>query len=69
MAIHRFDFLVPLTLVAVAEVVGIALRHDSLAHVIEVLIAANGIALVASLYRVNLPLNSRKLAPASDAAA
>jgi len=69
MAIHRFDFLVPLTLVAVAEVIGIALRHDSLAHVIEVLIAANGIALVATLYRVNLPLNSRKLAPASDAAA
>ena len=69
MAIHRFDYLVPLTLVAIAEILGIALRHDSLAHVIEVLIAANGIALLATLYRVNVPLDSRKLAPASDAAA
>jgi O-antigen/teichoic acid export membrane protein len=69
MAIHRFDFLVPLTLVAVAEVAGIALRHDSLAHVIEVLIVANGVALVAALYRVNVPLDSRKAAPASGAAA
>lgn len=69
MAIHRFDYLVPLTLVAVAEVAGIALRHDSLAHVIEVLIVANGVALVAALYRVNVPLDSRKAAPASGAAA
>ncbi len=69
MAIHRFDFLVPLALVAVAEVVGIALRHDSLAHVVQVLIAANGIALLSSLYRVNVALKTRKLSPASDAAA
>jgi len=72
MAVHRFDFLVPLALVAVAEVVGIALRHDTLAHVIEVLIAANGIALVASLYRVHVPLSTRKLAASTsdaDAAA
>jgi len=67
--IHRFDFVVPLALVALAEVAGIALRHDTLAHVIEVLIVANAIALAASLYRVNAPAGTRTLAATTDAAA
>ncbi len=67
--IHRFDFIVPLTVVALGEIVGISLHHRSLGDVIAVLIAGNGIAFVTAAYRVNVPRRARTAATASDAAA
>jgi O-antigen/teichoic acid export membrane protein len=67
--IHRFDFVVPLTLCAVGEVVGISIHHASLGDVIGVLIAGNAIALVASSYRVTSPLSAPLAMGRSDAAA
>jgi O-antigen/teichoic acid export membrane protein len=51
--LHRFDFLVPLTLVVLAELVAVILRHATPQQVIEILIAGNSVALLASLYRIN----------------
>jgi O-antigen/teichoic acid export membrane protein len=53
--IHRFDFVWPLALCAVGEIVGISFYHRSLADVIAVLVAGNGIALLASAFRLNVP--------------
>jgi O-antigen/teichoic acid export membrane protein len=69
MGIHRFDFVLPLTLCAVGELVGISVHHGSLADVISVLIVGNAIALVTSAFRVTAPLRSRMGVAASDAAA
>ncbi len=57
--IHRFDFVVPLGLCAVGEVVGISVHHASLGDVIGVLIAGNAFALLASSYRVLSPQRAR----------
>ncbi|GAC1542657.1 MAG: hypothetical protein NVS3B16_07900 [Vulcanimicrobiaceae bacterium] len=59
----------PLAVCAIGEIVGISLHHRSLGDVIAVLIAGNGIALVAAAYRVNAPLRKRAHVTASDAAA
>ncbi|MBD5654706.1 MAG: hypothetical protein IAI50_05945, partial [Candidatus Eremiobacteraeota bacterium] len=67
--IHRFDFVVPLALCAVGEIVGIAYRHASLSDVIAVLIAGNAIALVASAWRVTAPLHAPRAIQPVDAAA
>jgi O-antigen/teichoic acid export membrane protein len=53
--IHRFDFVLPLGLCAVGEVVGISVHHASLGDVIGVLIAGNALALLATSYRVLSP--------------
>ena len=67
--IHRFDFVAPLALCAVGEIVGISLHHNSLWDVISVVIAGNGLALVTAAYRVTAPLASRREpVAASDAA-
>ena len=52
--IHRFDFVVPLAVVAAGEVAAISLHHRTLASVIAVLIVGNAVALAASLFRVNV---------------
>jgi len=56
--IHRFDFVVPLAACALGELAGIAYRHASLGDVIAVLIVGNGVALVASAWRVTAPLRT-----------
>jgi O-antigen/teichoic acid export membrane protein len=68
--LHRFDFIVPLAVCTVGEIVGISVYHASLADVIAVLIAGNGLALAGSAYKVTSPLVARPAAPAaaSDAA-
>jgi O-antigen/teichoic acid export membrane protein len=67
--LHRFDFVAPLGVCAVGEIVGISLHHRSLSEVIAVLVAGNGLALVASAYRVTSPLEARvRAVVASDAA-
>jgi O-antigen/teichoic acid export membrane protein len=67
--IHRFDFVIPLCVCAVAEIVGIAVRHASLSQVIVVLIAGNGVALIVSAWRVTAPLRSPGAVQPADAAA
>ncbi len=67
--IHRFDFIIPLAICAIGEIVGISVHHRSLADVISVLVAGNGLALLASAYRVTSPLAARvRAVAASDAA-
>ena len=67
--IHRFDFVLPLALCAVGEIVGMSVYHRSLTDVIAVLLAGNALALVASSYRVTAPLAPRvSVVAAVDAA-
>ena len=67
--IHRFDFLLPLAVVAFGEIVGISLYHRTLSSVIAVLIVGNAIALAASLFRVNAFVRVGAVAqPSADAA-
>jgi len=67
--IHRFDFIVPLAICAIGEIVGISVHHRSLADVISVLVAGNGLALLGAAYRVTSPLAERvRAVAASDAA-
>ena len=58
LAVHRFDFIAPLAVVALGELIAIVVRHDTPQQVIAVLIAGNAIGLVASLYRIDAPLLS-----------
>lgn len=51
-ALHRFDFVIPLAIVLFGEVTAIALHHASLSDVIHVLIVGNVIAIGASCYRL-----------------
>ncbi len=67
--IHRFDFVAPLALCAVGEVVGISVHHRSLSDVIVVLIVGNGLALVCAAYKVTAPLQSRAAVPVPPSAA
>jgi O-antigen/teichoic acid export membrane protein len=67
--IHRFDFIVPLGICAVAELVGISVYHSSLTEIVGVLVAGNAVALLASVYRINAPLRSFAPAQRTDAAA
>jgi hypothetical protein len=69
MGIHRFDFVVPLTICAVGELVGISVHHGSLADVISVLVVGNALALVASSFGMTSPLRTRIGVQTSDAAA
>ncbi len=66
--IHRFDFIVPLGIVAVGEIVGIAFHHRTVGDVITVLIGVNAFALVASLFRVNARIVVRVVHASADAA-
>jgi O-antigen/teichoic acid export membrane protein len=47
--IHRFGFVVPLSVVAVSELIAIGIFHNTALEVIRILIVANAIALVATL--------------------
>ncbi len=51
--LHRFDFIVPLTIVAIGEIACISLHHARLSDVITVLIVGNALALASSLYRID----------------
>jgi O-antigen/teichoic acid export membrane protein len=51
--LHRFDFILPLAVVAAGEIVGISVHHATLGDVISVLIAGNAVALASSLYRID----------------
>jgi O-antigen/teichoic acid export membrane protein len=47
--LHRFDFVLPIGLVATAEIVAIALVHPSLETVLRILVAGHALAFVVSL--------------------
>jgi O-antigen/teichoic acid export membrane protein len=47
--LHRFDFVVPIGLVAVAEIVAIAFVHPSLETVLRILVAGHALAFIVSL--------------------
>ncbi len=66
--IHRFDFIVPLGLCAIGEIVGISLHHRTLDDVIVVLIVGNAIALVASGFRLTANVRTRDVAAVNAAA-
>jgi hypothetical protein len=69
MGIHRFDFLAPLAVCAVGEVVGMSLFHQTLSQVIAVLIVGNALAFACAAYRVTAPLAPRvSVSAAVDAA-
>jgi O-antigen/teichoic acid export membrane protein len=70
MGAHRFDFIGPLVLCAVGEVVAIALRHQTLAGVVQILIVGNALGLAASFYRIDSSKpRAQSRAAAHDAAA
>ena len=69
--IHRFDFVAPLGLCALGEVVGISLYHRTLGDVIHVLVVGNFLAALFSAWRVWAPSPAgvgRPLSAASDPA-
>jgi O-antigen/teichoic acid export membrane protein len=53
--IHRFDFILPLGLCAIGEVVGISISHRTLDDVIHVLIAGNFLAVIFCAWKVWAP--------------
>ncbi len=57
-ALHRFDFVLPISAIAVAEIVAIYIWHASIGQVVNVLIASNLSALVAACinFRRSVPL-------------
>jgi O-antigen/teichoic acid export membrane protein len=67
--IHRFDFVLPLAVCAIGEIVGISVHHASLGDVIGVLISGNAVALLASSYRVLSPQRAALAVDRSGAAA
>ncbi len=67
--LHRFDFIVPLGLVAAGEIAGISLHHATLRDVISVLIAGNVVALASSLYRIDASVVARRPARPAEGVA
>lgn len=60
--IHRFNFIIPLGLCGIGEIVGISLHHRTLDDVIYVLIVGNAIALVTSGFRLTANVRARDIA-------
>jgi len=56
MGLHRFDFVPPLVVGTVAEIVAISLFHTSLMQVITIITIGHGAVLLASLYRIGKPV-------------
>ena len=53
--LHRFDFVLPLAVAAVGEIVAIQFFHDRIEQVIAVLVVGHAFALIGSLYAINQP--------------
>lgn len=49
---RQFDFIVPLSIVTLAEIAGIVLFHNTASEIIHVVLVANGLAFVASILRI-----------------
>lgn len=61
-ALHRFDFVLPLLAAVVLEPVGIYLFHTSLSSVITVVIAVTGFALLLTLLRLPVQFDRARIA-------
>jgi O-antigen/teichoic acid export membrane protein len=61
-ALHRFDFIVPLAAALVVEAIVLNLYHPSLRAVITVLLVGHGCAFLGSLFRISAPTDERVLA-------
>ncbi len=61
--LHRFDFVIPLIVVAVGEIATIIARHATLDQVIQVILIGHGAAFVGSLYRITMPLPTLQRLP------
>ena len=64
--LHRYAFVVPMFVVACAEIVTLSLWHPSLTAFVEVLLAGHACVLLASLYGVTAPATRRDAAEAGD---
>jgi O-antigen/teichoic acid export membrane protein len=53
-ALHRYDFVLPLFVILIAEISAIAVWHRGLMDVVNILLAGNTVALLAVMYRVNV---------------
>jgi O-antigen/teichoic acid export membrane protein len=62
LALHRFDFIVPLVVCALGEGIAIVLHHDTPQDVITVLIVGNALALAGALYRIGAPAGAPAVA-------
>lgn len=51
-ALHRLQFVIPLGVILVLEVFGIALRHETLWDVVHVLLIGNTVAILGACYRI-----------------
>ena len=58
--IHRFDFVVPLLIVAIAEIAAIATRHANIGQVIQVILIGHGVAFISSIYRITAPAATQR---------
>jgi len=56
--LHRFDYVPVLVAATLAEIIAINLFHHSLAQVIDILIACNGVAFLGTIMRITAPLSS-----------
>ncbi len=61
--IHRFDFVLPLALCALGEMIGISFYHAGLAEVIRVLIVGNFVAALAVGWRIWEPSSANAALP------
>ena len=59
--LHRFNFVLPICLVAVIEIVAIYRWHGSVFEVLAILLAGHGLALSFTLYRIFDPIQSAPL--------
>ncbi len=65
-ALHRFDFVLPIVVVPILEIVGIAYQHHSLFEVIRVLLVGHTAALIGTLYRINADVPLSIATPAAE---
>jgi O-antigen/teichoic acid export membrane protein len=50
--LHRFDFVVPLAVVTLAEIVAMNILHSSLMQIIRILLVGHALALACTVYRI-----------------
>lgn len=58
MGLHRYDFVIPVAAVAVAEITAFACWHPTLLSAVTVLLIGHAALLCATLYRLNAPANT-----------
>jgi hypothetical protein len=57
--LNRFDFVPGIVLVAIGEIVAVAMFHDSIARILEILVVGHGLALAGTLVGTSKLLDAR----------